>query len=337
MQRSPLLIWMCSAAALALSGCAGLDIDLRNGQSGFTTAEAARTAAAARPTPDARGVIAYPDYQVVVARPDDTVATVANRIGVNPTELARYNALTPETSLRAGEILALPRNVAIASGPLGSSGGIEISTLADTAIARAEGGQPVGSSAITTQPAGTQPTRHVVQRGETAFTIARLYNVSARALADWNGLDPEMRVREGQTLLIPVVQPAFSQSSDARAAPPAEPVTQPGSGSPTPVPPIAATPMPAPAQPAAQAQAAAEAARPASPNLSQERTATAAPTSLAMPVDGRVIRAYAPGKSEWIGFAAPAGASVKAAADGKVRAIIKSSGNVTIVVDRTWQ
>ncbi len=332
MYRSSLIIWMCSASALALSGCTGFDMDLRNGQNGFTTADAARTATASRPMPDARGVIAYPDYQVVVARAGDTVASVADRIGVNPTELARYNALTPDTAMRVGEVLALPRNVAVAASPMGTGGGIEISTLADTAIARAEGGQPSPPASISNQPAGTQPTRHVVQRGETAFTIARLYNVSARALADWNGLDPEMRVREGQTLMIPVGQSSFAQTEQPRIVAAPEPVTQPGSGSPTPVPPIAATPMPAPAPPAAEAQANAQAARPASPNLAEQRTTTAAPTNLSMPVDGRVIRAYAPGRNEWIGFAAPVGTPVKAAADGVVRAIIKTSGNVTLMV-----
>lgn len=336
MYRSHPVFWKCSAAALVLAGCTGFDIDMRQPQNGFTTSEAARTAIAARPAPDARGVIAYPDYQVAVAQSNDTVATVANRIGVNPLELARYNALTPETALRAGEVLALPRNVAVASAPISTGGGIEISTLADTAISRAQSGQPSAPVAPATQPAGLQPTRHVVERGETAFTIARLYNVSARALADWNGLDPEMRVREGQTLMIPVAQPSLGGTPAPIAPAPRaeEPVTQPGAGSPTPVPPLAATPMPAPAQPAAQAQAAAEAARPASPNLAQDRSAQTAPTSFAMPVDGRVIRAYAPGKNEGIGIAAAAGTSVKAAAAGTVAAITRTTGNVTIMVIR---
>ena len=53
---------------------------------------------------------------------------------------------------------------------------------------------------------GPEPLRHQVTRGETAFTIARLYNVSAKDLADWNGLGPDFAVREGQYLLIPTAQ-----------------------------------------------------------------------------------------------------------------------------------
>lgn len=336
--KSPRFI-LGTVATLALAGCGGaFDIDLRNSQSGFTTAEAARTATAARPSPDARGIIAYPDYQVVVAQPGDTVASVANRIGISQAELASFNALTPETSLRGGEVLALPRNVALASpgltGGVGAGSGITVSTLAETAIARAEGSTTSGAVSVppvATQPAAAQPQRHKVARGETAFTIARLYNVSPRALADWNGLDTEMRVREGQTLMIPVAQ--AGSGAVITPAPRPEPVTQPGAGSPTPVPPSASSPLPAPVPPAAQQQAAAAAAVPPSPNLAQERSAPA-PTTFVMPVDGRVIRAYAPGRNEGIGIAASAGSTVKAAAAGTVAAITRTTNNVTILVLR---
>ncbi|MBR3371925.1 MAG: peptidoglycan DD-metalloendopeptidase family protein [Rhodobacteraceae bacterium] len=325
-----------SAALLALAGCEGFDADLRSPTNGFTTSDAARQATPQRPRPDARGVISYPDYQVAVARSGDTVATVANRIGMSDSELARFNALTPETRLRSGEVLALPRGAAT-SGSAPRAGDIEISTLADTAISRAETGtaQPAPAAprpAATTQPAEAQPTRHVVQRGETAFTIARLYNVTPRALADWNGLDPEMRVREGQTLLVPVGQQPQPQQQ-AAAAPAPEPVTPPGSASPAPPPPSASTPLPAAVPSAEQAQAAATAATPPAPDLSQERT-EASRTTFVMPVDGRIIRAYSPGRNEGIGIAASAGTNVRAAAAGTVAAITRTTGNVNIMVIR---
>ncbi|MDD7970235.1 peptidoglycan DD-metalloendopeptidase family protein [Roseinatronobacter alkalisoli] len=320
-------------ALLALAACEGFDPDLRSPNNGFTTSEAAREITGQRPRPDSRGVISYPDYQVVVARSGDTVATVANRVGMSDSELARFNALTPETTLRSGEVLALPRGSG-ATGTSASGGDIEISTLADSAISRAETGTGQGSSprpAATTQPAEAQPTRHVVQRGETAFIIARLYNVTPRALADWNGLDPEMRVREGQTLLIPVGQ---QQTQQAAAAPRPEPTTTPpGSTSPAPPPPSASTPLPAPVPSADQARAEAQAATPPAPDLSQERT-EASRTTFVMPVDGRIIRAYAPGRNEGIGIAASAGANVRAAAAGTVAAITRTTGNVNIVVVR---
>jgi murein DD-endopeptidase MepM/ murein hydrolase activator NlpD len=314
----PVLV-LSGAALLSLSACGGFDLDLRNAANGFSTAEAARQASADRPRPDAQGIITYPDYQVVVARGNDTVQSVAQRLGQDPIELARYNALTPDTTLRAGEVLALPRKVDTG----GASGPISVTTLAETAINRAEGG--ADTAAPTTSVGGPQPTRHRVERGETAFQIARLYNVSPRALADWNGLNPEMEVREGQFLMIPV-----AAQLDRPA--PAAAVTIPGEGSPTPPPPSASTPMPEPEPPAAVAEQQAQEARPPSPALAEQRTEAPAPSAFAMPVDGRIIRAYAPGRNDGIGIAASAGTSVRAAQSGTVAAVTRTTTGVNIVV-----
>ncbi len=313
----PVLI-LSGVALLGLSACSDFDFDMRNGANGFSTSEAARQASADRPRPDGQGIITYPDYQVVVARGGDTVQTVAQRLGQDATELARYNALTPDTSLRAGEVLALPRKVDTGS----ASGPISVTTLAESAINRAEGGAAAPAPAAPAD--GPQPTRHRVERGETAFQIARLYNVSPRALADWNGLNPEMEVREGQFLLIPVA---------ARLDRPApETVTNPGAGTPTPPPPSASTPMPPPAPPAAVVAQQAEEARPPSPDLAEQRTEAPAPTAFAMPVDGRIIRAYAPGRNDGIGIAASAGTAVRAAQAGTVAAVTRTTTGVNIVV-----
>ncbi|MCL1627928.1 peptidoglycan DD-metalloendopeptidase family protein [Roseibaca sp. V10] len=314
-QTRPVLI-LTATAILGLTACSDFDMDMRSAANGFSTADAARQISADRPRADARGIITYPDYQVVVARGGDTVQTVAQRLGENPVDLARYNALTPDTKLRPGEILALPRK-------LETNSGIAVTTLAETAINRAEGGAESPAPAARTD--GPQPTRHRVERGETAFQIARLYNVSPRALADWNGLSPEMEVREGQVLMIPV-------AAQLDRAPAVAPVTQPGSGSPTPPPPSASTPMPEPAPPAQVAAQEAEDARPPSPQLAQERTEPAAATSFAMPVDGRIIRAYAPGRNDGIGIAASAGTNVRAAQSGTVAAITKTTTGVNILV-----
>ena len=224
-QTRPVLI-TAATALLALTACGNFDLDMRSATNGFSTADAARQPSADRPKADARGIITYPDYQVVVARGGDTVQTVAERLGLNPVELARHNALTPDTTLRGGEVLALPRKVDAGED-------IAVTTLAESAITRAENGDDAPEPAARAD--GPQPTQHRVERGETAFQIARLYSVSPRALADWNGLNPEMEVREGQVLMIPV-------AAQLERAQEEEPVTPPGSGSPTPPPPSASTP-----------------------------------------------------------------------------------------------
>jgi murein DD-endopeptidase MepM/ murein hydrolase activator NlpD len=55
---------------------------------------------------------------------------------------------------------------------------------------------------------------------------------------------------------------------------------------------------------------------------------------LAMPVQGRVIRAYAAGRNDGIGIGAPAGTEVRAAAAGTVAAITQDTDQVPILVIR---
>lgn len=300
-----------------LGGCVSydkLDWDLRNGAG--STAEEARQATAAAPVPDGNGVLSYPGYQLAKAQRGDTVASLAGRLGLNPGELARTNALRADDPLREGELVLLPSRVSAAPQPatIGGSGPIDVTSIATTALDR------VGPSPTAAAPAAAEPIRHRVARGETAFTIARTYNVSAKALADWNGLGPDLGVREGQTLIIPV---ATGPAPDPVLTP-----TMPGAGSPTPAPPSASKPLPdEKTEPAATKPK----DTPPSPDLAAGRTTASA---LAMPVSGKIIRAYDKKKNQGIDIAAPAGTAVKSAADGTVAAITKDTDQVPIVVIR---
>lgn len=334
---------LVTVAALALTGCttSEFDWDLRSDSTG-STADAALAATRARPAPDSRGVLSYPGYQVALAQRGDTVGSVAARLGIDAGELARTNALQPGDPLREGEILALPGRVAeplpggpgsgttgvvvggpISTGSIGtgpvSTGPIDVTTLAGQAIDRAA--PAPARPAPVAAPAGPEPVRHRVKRGETAFSVARTYGVSARSLADWNGLGPDMALREGQTLLIPT-------AAQGAAPPPRADAAAPGSGSPTPVPPSAAKPLPDEKPLAADKPAP---GTPPSPNLGVERTRAAA---MEQPVPGKIIRGYAKGKNDGIDIAAAPGTPVKAAADGTVAAITKDTNQVPIVVIR---
>ncbi|NEX47208.1 peptidoglycan DD-metalloendopeptidase family protein [Rhodobacter sp. ETT8] len=311
----------------------GLDWDLRNGPGVLATSEAALNATERRPEPDSRGVISYPGYQVAVARRGDTAASVAARVGINTDELARYNAIIPTDPLREGEILALPRRIAD-TGPVQGGGilptgspsvgaspaPVDVSTIATTALDRV--GTPTPPA--TTRPStGGEPVRHQVRRGETAFSIARSYNISAKSLGEWNGLGPNLDVREGQYLIIPV-----ASSAPPPSAPAPQPVSQPGTGSPTPTPPSAAKPLPAErTTPAATAPR----ETPASPDLGAQRSTS---TKMLMPVQGSIIRPYSKGRNDGIDISAPAGTAVKAAADGTVAAITTDTAQTPIIVVR---
>lgn len=315
----------------ALAGCsqqggfdlANFDPDLRGfGGGGLDTAPAA-AAAAPRPTPDSRGVISYPGYQVAIAQPGDTAATVAARLGLNAGALASYNAIDAGAPLTPGAVLALPSRVAVGA-PAGARGGVTSSTGQVSDPFAGQGvKQPNAPAAVTstTLPASSQPRQHVVAAGETAWSVARKYNVSVNDLAAWNGLGASMSLRTGQRLLIPVA----GQTRSAAAT-----LTAPGVGSPTPRPPSSAEPLPnEKTRPANQAVT-----TPASPDLGRTRTAASGNGKFRMPVGGSIIRTYQKGKNDGIDISAAPGSQVSAAGAGTVAAITRDVDQVPIVVVR---
>ncbi|MGI9369385.1 MAG: peptidoglycan DD-metalloendopeptidase family protein [Ruegeria sp.] len=313
------------AAVAVLAGCEGpLDYDLRGQVGGFSTTPAAQSATSSRPTPDARGVISYPNYQVAVARTGDSVSDVAARVGLPAGELARFNGLNPSDGLRGGEVLALPRSV-------GGASNVDIASIATTAI---DDAPETGSVQTTTlEPAkpapvqvaaGPEPVRHKVKRGETAYTISRLYQVPVEALAEWNGLGSDFTVREGQYLLIPVKNQAAPRTTEVASATAPSTITQPGQGSPTPTPPSATQPLPdekvAPLTPA--------------PDVTAAAPTRSGGSALALPVVGKIVRPYSKGKNEGIDIAAAPGTPVTAAEAGTVAAITADADQVPIIVIR---
>lgn len=313
-----------TAACVALAGCTEpVDFDLRGNIGAFSTADAVQNVSTSRPEPDARGIISYPNYQVAVARRGDTVTSVARRIGSDPDALARFNGVAVDVPLREGEIIALPNRV---SEPApGTPGAIDITTLAGNAIDTSPSTPRVATSTLEPNAPRSdtpgEPIRHKVSRGETAFGIARLYQVPVQALAEWNSLGPDFAIREGQYLLIPVADtPAPASTAAAN-------VTEPGQGSPTPTPPSASTPLPGETViPAAQAP------KPEPVDVgTPTRNSSAA---MGMPVNGRIIRDYAPGRNDGIDIAAADGSPVRAAANGTVAAITSDADQVPIVVVR---
>ncbi len=278
-----------------LSACEGFDIpEFRMPDLGFNTSAAP---VIDRPLPDSRGVITYETYQVMIARTGDTVMTMAQRIGMSPDELARHNGLLIGYVPRVGEVLALPRNVG--GSVVGSPSGWT-PDLAITAIDNAAGG-----AIEVTQPSlgrPDEPLRHRVESGDSAYSIARLYNVSVTALASWNGLGPDLDVRIGQELIIPV--PDTSRTTAAPVAPAATPIAAPTPTPPAPVAPVAPAPSSA--------------------------------TGFMVPVDGTILRPYnqqaGRDKNDGIDYAAPAGSDVRVAADGVVALVSTSTGGLGTII-----
>jgi murein DD-endopeptidase MepM/ murein hydrolase activator NlpD len=323
--KHPAFKALLATSVLALASCGdtggtrgffdSLDLDLRGSAGTLDTSDAARNASVVRPKPDTRGVVSYPGYQVAMARRGDTVRTVAARVGLPAEELARHNTLPDTVVLREGEILALPRRVPEMPSTAATSG-LDVTTIAGSAIDRADGAPTLAS--------GAEPSRHRVRPGETAFSIARSYNIPVAELAEWNGLGPDLGLRVGQYLLIPVPA-APTGNQNVRVAS----IEQPGAGSTTPVPPSAARPLPT-----EDVKPVAVAPKPEPEPLKDRQTAASDTSKLRMPVQGSIIRAYSKGKNEGIGISANAGSKVVAADDGTVAAITRDTDQVPILVIR---
>ena len=297
-------------AATALAGCTNsFGMDLRDQFGGILdTTSAAANAVVDRPEPDARGVLTFPSYQVVLARTGDRIEDVAARIGVDAERLGRFNGIPQEAVLRYGEVIALPANMTAqpaAGAPLTPTV-VDISELSD---------EPSDA------PTPAEPKRHRVVEGEKVYTISRLYSVSAEDLAKWNSLSLTTELRPGQYLLIPIT----------RSLPIA--VSAPGEGSLTPAPPSSTRPQPRSAAPQAATIATPPATLPVAPvNTGPITQASQSDARFIRPVSGTIIRSYKKGVNEGIDIGAPAGAAVSAADVGTVAAITEDTKGIAIVV-----
>ena len=309
------ILWALSACEN--SSLSNFDFDFRGNS--FDTSDAARQATQSRPKANELGIISYPTYQIAVARRDDTIESMAERLGQDPGELARYNGLAEGERLRNGEVLALPRTGSRGGQYLESSDEIEETTLskdinvlelADNAL-KVAGGAGNNQLDRTSSDAKNlmDPIKHNVVRGETVFTISRLYNISVRSLADWNGLDSDYTLREGQILIIPLVDKKATQNTQKEVV-----------ESEAPAPPSSKKPQPR--------------------NVNKQEFSESTNTKISVPENGRmaypleglVIREYSKNINDGIDFTAQAGTKVVAADTGLVATVTEDINQIAIVV-----
>ena len=309
------ILWALSACEN--SSLSNFDFDFRGNS--FDTSDAALQATQSRPKANELGIISYPTYQIAVARRDDTIESMAERLGQNPGELARYNGLAEGERLRNGEVLALPRTGSRGGQYLESSDEIEETTLskdinvlelADNAL-KVAGGSANNQLDRTSSDAKNlmDPIKHNVVRGETVFTISRLYNISVRSLADWNGLDSDYTLREGQILIIPLVDKKATKNTQKEI-----------DESAVPAPPSSKKPQPR--------------------NVNTQEFSKSTDTKISVPENGRmaypleglVIREYSKNINDGIDFTARAGTKVVAADTGLVATVTEDINQIAIVV-----
>ncbi|MDE0307129.1 MAG: peptidoglycan DD-metalloendopeptidase family protein [Albidovulum sp.] len=275
------------ALILAIASCGNIDIRRERISTGGLTETPLDKATDSR---EAGGIVSSSRNRFTLAEAGDSVTSIARRFGIDAGELSRMNGKHPFEPLRAGEVIVLPDSSATAS------------------VSNAE-------DAASSSPVPIEQIRYRVQRGDTAFSIARSFGVSARIVAEWNNLGPGFEVREDQILLIPL-----PRNSTAQVAALSDDSVD------TPIPSIATDPLP---------DYSLDAALPPSPQLDQYRTEAGNEPKLLIPVNGEILNSYTgAGGNEGIDIAALPGTSVRAADNGTVALVTRATDNTIILLLR---
>jgi membrane-bound lytic murein transglycosylase D len=125
----------------------------------------------------------------------ETIATIARKLKVNRADLAEANYLSVRSRVNAGQRLIIPRapELLIAARP---------DTPAPPVASR-KAEAVVATASVTPQAEKTEQAKvyHRVRRGDTLFSIARLYKTTVAALRTWNNLRGSA-IQPGQRLMI---------------------------------------------------------------------------------------------------------------------------------------
>jgi len=324
-----------------------------NPEAGSPAAVSPQAAAPAGPAGPG-GIVSYEGYQAAVAREGDTVASVAERIGLSASELGAYNGLTPDHRLRAGDELVLPPK----------PGGYGTGTRQ---------GAPQTPSESRTRVAGLDPLAAPGSTGGPGIEAAPLETAppagGEQATDGWRAWSPDLAAeaieRSGSTgqqgsvgtppsagaPLPPDPQPPgelaspqldqYQTRSDAGTPEPAprpiETITTPAE---QPVEEAAAEPEPGAAEPATEPAEAAPAEPEPAAEPAETQVAVATPAagdlSLIRPANGPIVVGFQQGtgrtRNDGVDFAAAAGSPVVAAAAGEVALVSQSLGGLGTIV-----
>ena len=180
---------------------------------------------------------------------------------------------------------------------------------------------------------------HVIESGESLYTIARRYDVTAQAIVQANGFSSPDKIFVGQKIVIPGRPDLLAAKAGAK------PVTEAATQSPLPQQAPAPTSTAAITDPALlqsntavtpvgqkPVEVAAVPAKPAAVPLQEPKMSGA--EKFRWPVSGKVITDFASSKGTGINIEAPEGASVRAAENGTVIYVgsgVEGYGNLVLI------
>jgi membrane-bound lytic murein transglycosylase D len=116
----------------------------------------------------------------------ETLLSISRKLKVRQADLAEANSLTPRSRVRINQRLIIPRapTTLLAARPENPA---PESVLAESQPVVSRPAAPQKAAHVST-PIDSEPQRivHRVKRGDTLFSIARLYNTTVAALRSWN-------------------------------------------------------------------------------------------------------------------------------------------------------
>jgi murein DD-endopeptidase MepM/ murein hydrolase activator NlpD len=308
---------------LAVAGCASTQSpDLAAVEIKGSDPAAASSGALASTAPDARGIVTYDGYQAAAARPGDTVASVARRIGLSASELGAYNGLSPTHPLQTGDELVLPPK------PGGYSTGAAPAVAPQTTIEIAQG-EPGTTSDLATTPIEAVPlqTKPATADPTASDGAAWSPDLAAAAIDRAAGFDAQgdLAAPPSAEEPLPPIPQAPSELASPQLRQYQSPALEPLTPRPTPRPVETIT---TPEEQVVEDNAAVELAA----------TAPEPPVEfrLIRPVVGPVVIGFNQGvgraRNDGIDFASPSGAPVVAAASGEVALVSQSLGGLGTIV-----
>jgi peptidoglycan DL-endopeptidase LytE len=146
-----------------------------------------------------------------IVQPGDTLTSIASRFGVSVASIVERNGLESGDTIFAGDTLLLGEPASPPPPATPQATPTPIPTV--TATAAATAARPI--AAPTQQTAGSAT--HVVQQGDTSYSLARRYGITPAALQSANHLVAPDQIFVGQRLVIP--PPAGASPASASSAP----------------------------------------------------------------------------------------------------------------------
>ena len=279
---------------------------------------------------DANGIVTYDGYQTIVARNGDTVQSVAERIDLSATQLGAYNGLPAGHQLRPGDELVLPprpggygsgdarASVITPANPDPAFPTPSTSTIEQTPLNPGASAQDVAADA----PSVTGTDQATAQATPEGQGTGWSPDIAAAAIDRSSGINDDGSLGAPPSSGSPV--PPEPESKPQLRSPDLGQYQTQESVEPDP------QPTEVPGADDAQDLAAADPA------------ATGINVRMQRPVQGPVAIGFnkgaGPTRNDGVDFAAPAGASVVAAADGEVALVSQSLGGLgTIVLVRHQQ